>query len=124
VKRFSAKLLFQFRVVINNDSRKRRICEERILVINAATAKQALARAKRRGTASQYDYLNSEKNRVYFEFIGVTDLLELGWECEEDEVWYDITEKLLPSERRDKWVPPESELNAIKFDSTRKKRKQ
>ena len=123
VKRFSAKLLFQFRVVVNGDSGKRRSCEERIVLVNAPTARQALTKAKGRGQASQYDYLNDSGNQVFFEFIGVTDLLELGVECDEDEVWYDIVERLLPSERRNKLIPSETELSAIKFESTQKKRK-
>ncbi len=38
----------------------------------------------------------------------------LGFECEEDEVWYDIVQRLLPSERKSVLIPPESELNAIR----------
>ena len=96
MKRYAAKLLFQFRVTVDGDSGKRRTCEERIVVMDAASGKAALARAKRKGKESQYRYDNSEGNPVSFEFIGVMDLLCLDPECEQDEVWYDIVERLLP----------------------------
>jgi hypothetical protein len=122
MKRYSAKLLFQFRVTIGGDSGKMRICEERIIVMKAATAKRALAQAKQKGKKSEYAYSNDEGNPVHFEFIGVMELLELGIECAEDEVWYDIVDRLCPSERRDKLIPPESQLNAIACDLQRNKK--
>ena len=117
VNRYSAKLLFQFRVDLGCDSAKRRRCEERIIVINALTAVSALGKANRRGRAAVYDYANDEGHTVYFEFIGVMDLLCLGAECDDDEVWYDIRERLLPMERRDVFVPAVSDLNAIRNES-------
>ena len=111
--RFSAKLLFQFRVVVDGDSGTRRLCEERMLVLRARGAKAALAEAKRRGKAGQHTYKNSDGNSVHFEFVGVLDLLELGISCEKDEVWYDIVQRVRPMERKDLVLPPEKELNAI-----------
>ena len=92
-------------------------------MLDAVSAKQALAKAKRKGKKSEFHYKNDDDNPVYFEFIGVLDLLELGLECEDDEVWYDIVQRLLPSERRSKLIPPEAELNAIKSDLSTKKQK-
>lgn len=115
-KRFAAKLLFQFRVVVDGDSGKRRVCEERIVVLEATTAKLALEKAKRRGKQGEFSYQNDQGNPVHFEFISVLELLCLGVECEEDEVWYDIVERLLPSERRDHLIPHESKLNALLND--------
>jgi hypothetical protein len=114
VNRYSAKLLFQFRVQIGKDAGKRRLCEERIIVLDARSAKSALAQAKRKGRKAEHHYRNSDGNPVYFEFIGVTDLLRLGVECGPEEVWYDICERLLPMERRDLLIPPEHELNAMR----------
>lgn len=114
MNRYSAKLMFQFRVDLGDDSGKRRLCEERIVVLQAASAKSALAQAKRRGRKAEYSYRNTDGNQVYFEFVGILDLLHLGPECEPDEVWYDIRERLLPMERRDAILPPETELNAIR----------
>lgn len=112
-RRFSAKLLFQFRVMIGADPGIMRTCEERIVVLRAATVREALAKAKRRGRKAQLDYLNSAGNRVYFEFVGVMDLLELGVECDEDEVWYDIVVRKQPMERAADLLAPESKLTAI-----------
>jgi hypothetical protein len=119
--RYSAKLLFQFRVDLGSSTGKRRLCEERIVMVHAQSARAALAAAKRKGKQAEHDYENDEGNRVYFEFVGVTDLLELGCECGDDEVWYDISERLLPMERRDKLIPPEDELCAFRNEQPRRK---
>jgi len=115
--RYAAKLLFQFRVIVDGRLKKRRLCEERIILIDAPTAKKALQQAKRRGKQSEFDYANSDCDPVKFEFIGVMDLMELGIECAEGEVWYDIVERISPSERRDRLIPPESQLSAIRNES-------
>jgi hypothetical protein len=114
---YAAKLLFQFRVTIDGDCGKRRTCEERITLIKARSAKQALSKAKRSGIKDQFDYKNSDGNPVHFEFVGVMELLHLGLECDPDTVWYDIVDRLLPFERRKKIIPPESKLNAISWES-------
>jgi hypothetical protein len=112
-RRYAAKLLFQFRVTYDGLSNVMRLCEERIIVIGAATARKALAAAKRKGKAARYSYKNDEGGTVHFEFVGVLDLMHLGTECREDEVWYDITRRKLPMERAAAILPPETELNAI-----------
>jgi hypothetical protein len=120
MKRFAAKLLFQFRVVVDGDSGKRRTCEERIIVFDARSAERALLRAKRSGKKAEHHYLNNQGNGVFFEFIGVLDLLELGIECDTEEVWYDIVERLSPSERSAKIIPRESDLCAIRLSRKRR----
>ena len=57
---------------------------------------------------------------MFFEFVGVTDLLKLGLECEADEVWYDIVQKLKPMERRRELIPPPERLNAIAWERSNK----
>jgi len=121
--RFAAKLLFQFRVDLGADTGKRRICEERIITLRARSAKAALTAAKRRAKHEEYDYENSDGARVYFEFVGVMDLLELGIECDADEVWYEIVERLSPMERREKLIPPESQLCAIRNEGSKRRRR-
>ena len=111
--RYAAMLLFQFRVMVNRDPGTRRICEKRLINFRSETAQAALTEAKRRGRAAQYSFRNSNGNKVYFEFIGVQDLLCLGVECEPDEVWYDIVQLVKPMERQSKLIPSESTLNAI-----------
>ncbi|MGO4774396.1 hypothetical protein AB4084_02530, partial [Lysobacter sp. 2RAB21] len=58
--------------------------------------------------------LNSDGNPVFFEFVGVMDLLGLGVECDDDEVWYDIVVRKQPMERAAQLLPDESELSAIR----------
>jgi hypothetical protein len=109
-KRFAAKLLFQFRVVVGGKSSRRRICEERTVVFTASSAKGALAAARRKGRAAQYDYRNDENNPIYFEFVGVTAMQCLDPVCERDEVWYDVREWLSPMERKEAILPTDTQL--------------
>jgi len=114
--RFAAKLLFQFRVVTDGKPNVMRLCEERIVLINAPSGHEALAIAKRKGKSAQHRYENDTGGKVHFEFVGIMDLLHLGGECEEDEVWYDITQRKLPMERAEAILPAESELQAIRME--------
>jgi hypothetical protein len=112
--RYSAMLLFQFRVVVGRKSSVMRTCEKRLIVFAADSPKAALAWAKRRGKESEHCYENSDGNPVHFELVGVLDLLRIGVECEEDEVWYDIVGLKKPMERAKKILPPEHKLTAIR----------
>lgn len=112
--RYAAKLLFQFRVIAADWVNKRRLCEERIILLEAMSAGEALRFAKKKGREAQHSYKNSDGNRVRFEFVGILDLLQLGVECEEGEVWYEIKERLLPMERKVDIIPPEADLCAIR----------
>src|SRR2546421_6965487 len=104
-KRYAAKLLFQFRVEINGDPGKRRLCEERIINFLARSPRDALRVAKRRGKKGEHSYKNSDGNTVTFEFVGVMDLMSLGLEAGPDEVWYEIRERVRPMERRGTIIP-------------------
>ena len=116
MRRYSAKLLFQYRFIDGGGPAKRWLCEERIVLLHAASGRAALTLAKRKGKKAQYRYRNDEGVRIGFEFIGVMDLLYIDPECEADEVWYDIVERLLPFERKSTFIPPECELNAIRCE--------
>lgn len=116
MQRYSAKLLFQFRVVTDGESNKRRTCEERIVVLQARSAASALKKAKETGRKAQHRYKNDNGGTVHFEFVGVTDLQHLGPECEPNEVWYGIRELLTPMERKESLVPPESKLSAFVYE--------
>lgn len=118
-ERYAAKLLFQFRVTVDGDDGVMRTCEERIVVLHATHARDALARVKRYGRKEQHAYRNSDGNPVRFEFVGVLDLLHLGPECEENEVWYDIVTRKQPMERAAVIIPDESSLCAIRNESWR-----
>jgi Domain of unknown function (DUF4288) len=97
--RYAAKLLFQFRVMIGDDPGIRRLCEERIIVFEAPSTEIAIQAARMRGSAAEHDYENDDGYQVYFELVGIRDMICLGAECESDEVWYDIFEKVRPMEK-------------------------
>src|SRR5687768_9106535 len=103
--RYAAKLLFQFRVDVGGDPGKLRLCEERIINLDARSKRDALREASRRGRAGKHSYKNSDGNKVTFEFVGVMDLMSLGIEAGVDEVWYEMRHRLLPMERRTKILP-------------------
>jgi hypothetical protein len=110
MQRYAAKLLFQFRVNVDGDSGKRRICEERIINFMARTSQQALKAAKRHGKKGEFSYNNSDGNLVSIEFVGIIELKCFGSEVKADEVWYEIRDRLLPMERRSKIIPTDSML--------------
>jgi len=111
VKNFSANLLFQFRVVVEGKASARRICEERIVMFASRNARTAVAAANRIGTNASYTYVNDEGNPVHFEFVGVRDMMCLGPECEPGVVWYTVSERLQPMERKNRLVlSPQEQL--------------
>lgn len=112
--KFAAKLLFQYRTQIGRTSNKRRYCEERIILIEAKSPQEALKKAKIIGRNYNHKYLNDEQNKVYVEFVGVMQLIHLGLECSEYECWYEIKEYLTPMERKNKLIPNEKDLLAMR----------
>jgi hypothetical protein len=110
MRRFAANLLFQFRVDADGDAGKRRLCEERIINFSARSPRVALRMAKARGKRGEHSYKNSDGNKVSFEFVGIIDLMSLGDEAEADEVWYELHWRLLPMERRRKFIPADEVL--------------
>jgi hypothetical protein len=50
-------------------------------------------------------------------------LIESGVECGDGEVWYEIVDRLLPSERRAAFIPDEADLNAIRLEAASGKRR-
>jgi len=112
-ERFSATLLFQYRVVADGRDNRNRTCEKRMLLLRAADARSALRVAEQRGRAAEYEFQNQAGHPVYFEFVGLLDLLHLGAECDADEVWYDVVTLRQPMERREALIPKSSQLAAI-----------
>jgi hypothetical protein len=113
MKRYAAKLLFQFRVEVDGQSGKRRTCEEHIVIVEARPAASALTKSKRTGHVAEHDYLNSDGNTLFFAFVGVMEFLAFGTESNSDEVWYDIREQDLAMERRNVLISVDAELDAI-----------
>jgi hypothetical protein len=124
MRRFAGVLFFQFRTVRDGKSNQRRICEERTVLIEAAAPKQAVQKLTSLGKLEQYDYSASSRERIFFEFIGIRELLELGGEESENEVWWRLFEAIRPNERRSRWIPKTAELRAFSVGSERVKRRQ
>lgn len=114
MQRYAAKLLFQYRVHVDSQDNKRRTCEERIINIESSDPDEALKKVKAYGKSEQHSHKNSDGNKVYFEFVGVMDMMHLGAEAEKEEVWYEIKEYLTPKERREKLLPKENELHVFR----------
>jgi hypothetical protein len=102
--------MFQFRVVANRRSYARRLCEERIFIIDAGSAPESLAKAKRRGRKAEHRYRNTYDHMVHYEFIGVMAIVELGLECDDDEVWYEFYDRVRPDKRRSRFIPSQDRV--------------
>ena len=120
-QRYAAKLLFQFRERKGGRSNQRRRCEERIVLLMAPDADTALRDAKRRGKLGEVSWSDGDK-RVFLEFVGVLDLLDLGLESEPDEVWWEFRYLIRPRERRAALIPPKSQLTAFRWPKLLRKK--
>ena len=101
----AAKLLFQWRVMVDGSPGVRRTCEDRIVRLTATSARGALKAAKRLGRSERFSYKNSDGNPVHFDFVGVMELLRLD-PYHPEEVWCDNTDRVRPMERRAVLIPP------------------
>jgi len=112
---YSAKLLFQFKRVVRGRLRKRVLCEERVVAFKAPHPQAALARAKKLGRTAEHGF-DASGARVYFEFLGVVELRDMTVVAADGEVWYEIVERVQPRKRLRNFVPPESQLEALRKD--------
>lgn len=113
---YAAKLLFQFRVETKRKRYARRVCEERVILMRARSAKQALSKAKRYGAAESFTDAR-EGRRIFFELVGVVDLDTVFADFDEDptEVWYELRERLRPMERRRELLVEEKHMRAFEM---------
>lgn len=96
---YAATLLQQYRV--KELPSTMRTCEKTIVHVHARTYPEALRKAEALGRKLQHRYKNSEGNTVCFEFVAVTDLIDMSHvKRGEPEVWYDIVKLRQPMERR------------------------
>jgi hypothetical protein len=93
-------LLFQWRVDVEGDSGARRTCERRLVNVLAISPAAAIASAMSAGKKAQFHGRTTHGHPLRFEFVGLTEIMELGDECGPDEVWYDIVDMVRPMERR------------------------
>lgn len=114
---YGAKLLFQWRVVVNGKAKSRRVCEERVILIRARSARDALAQAKRYGAKESFKdrARRSDGREVFFEFVGVIDMDGMVTDLSDHpvEVWYELRERVRPMERRRKLLVPENRMRAV-----------
>lgn len=116
MKRYSAKLLFQYCEKLNNKAvTKKRLCEERIITFHAKSAKSALAFVKQYGKNAHYSFKTLRDTVSYFEFVGVRELLCLETKTDVEEVWYEYRDMIQPMERRKSLIPKEENLEAIRM---------
>jgi hypothetical protein len=113
MNQYSAKLLFQWRPVRNGISRKRRVCEVRIVTYQASSAVSALKKANKIGKDEQYIEKKAD-GEIAFEFIGLMELKEVSTTFPEGEVWSELVEMIEPMERQQQLIPDESELDAMR----------
>jgi len=118
MNRYAAKLLFQFQVDADRQTR-RQTFEERIVLVDAESATEAYRTAKRRGNDGKFRYQNNAGQTVKFKFVGVMDLLQLGPECETDEVWYDIIDRNWTPGLKKKLIPRRTKLAAFREERSR-----
>jgi hypothetical protein len=107
--RYAAKLLFQWKPEPNGRRGKLRLCEERIVTYRAASPRTAVAKAKSIGRAGQFRY-RAVQGHVRFQFVGILQLMELGVESEPHDVWWELSRRVRPMERRGRLLPPERDL--------------
>ena len=119
--RCSAQLLFQYRVAFRGRSNRMRLCEERIITFRARTAELAYGIATAKGHAAQNPNANGLGGTVYFELVGVKELLDIEVVGEADEVWYDIRRILNPMARARKLIPPMAKLNVLYWAELQKR---
>ena len=112
-KRFAARLLFQLRKETRRRSNVMRLVERRIMLISARNAEAAWRIAVRRGGKEEWTGQPRAGTLVHCEFIGIEELMELGGETDEEEVWWEFVAMLRPLERRSKLIPPKRRLRAF-----------
>jgi hypothetical protein len=85
--RYAANLLFEYGV--DGQRRSRRLCEKRIVVLEARSAREAVRKAKRYGKREEVSYRNADGRRVRIRFLGLVDVLSLEF-SDVDEVYYSL----------------------------------
>jgi hypothetical protein len=104
--RYSAKLLFQWNPEPNGvRGAARRLCEERIVTYRASSSRAAVAKARSFGRKGEV-----RSGGVRLQFVGIVQLMELGLESEPQEVWWELSRRVRPTERRAQLIPAERDL--------------
>ena len=113
--RYGAMLMFEYR----RPGVKKSCCEDRIILINAKSAKDAAKQARKYGKKSQLLYEGMYGDMIHIEFLGIKDLLALEYVAEE-EVFYEMYDAMEPRARKERWIPKEKDLNAFWVERNRR----
>ena len=110
-RRYAVRLLFQFRTEKKGKVNQKRLCEDRIVTFYE-TEKKLLRCAAQYAAKSQFDYISEDGSHVYFEFVGITGLVDMT--CyDENQVWANVFPILKPMERKEKLTLSDEELSQI-----------
>lgn len=110
-RRYAVRLLFQFRVEKKGKTNQKRLCEDRIATFYE-TKKKLILRVVQYAANSQFDYYSEDGSHVYFEFVGITGLVDMT--CYDDnQVWTNVFPILQPMERKEKLTLSDEELSQI-----------
>jgi len=104
--RYAAKLLFDWHPDPATGNRVVRLTEERIVVFPARSPRASVERAKRLGKQAELRYDSGHRLR----FVGILQLMELGFECAPGEVWWEFRRRRRAKERARTLVPAEKTL--------------
>ena len=107
--RYAAKLLLDWNPDPITGGRVMRLSEERIVVFPARSARAALVKAKQLGREAELRYDSGHRLR----FVGILQLMELGVECAEGEVWWELRRRRRAKERARALLPAERDLWAF-----------
>ena len=116
--RFAAKILFQFRPSSSSDASSYCTVERRIALFVADCASAAYMDAVRYGKDAQYSWINDDGEEMAFEFVGILDLMHLGEEADDNEVWYEIGKIKMPSMRKLQLIPSKEKLSAFTYEKS------
>jgi len=104
-RRYSAKLLFIWNPDPVTDSRRRRLCEERIVLFNARSAHYAVRKAKALGRESEVIFDSGHR----LSFAGILQCMELDITSPE-EAWWEFRRQSNPEVWVRRVIPAESAL--------------
>jgi len=93
--RYAAKLLFIWNPDPVTDNKRRRLCEERIIVFHSRSAHAALKKARAIGRSEQLRFESGHQLR----FAGVMQCMDLEL-LDEGEVWWEFQRRADP----DQWA--------------------
>jgi hypothetical protein len=103
--RYSAKLLFIWDPDPVTESRRRRLCEERIVTFQSRSARDAVRKARAIGKAEQLHFISGHRLR----FAGLLQCMDLEF-LDPSEVWWDYQRRSNPEQWARKAIPSTSAL--------------